>query len=175
MCLCVCVRQRDCVSETHGAAQSRNVKLEWTPGPRLALIAFLSTSSCCIRVTFPLWGGDVLSFIYLFILFSIPAVFIHAVTSQRWRCKAHFKKCLNTPTGIRERQKETIKFPQPSVLLTHSHLYTHTHTCSFASHSDNASWSPLCLSGCSIIYLLPLSIHLGLPMPFIIPEKPCVR
>lgn len=72
--VCVCVRQRDCVSETHGAAQSRNVKFEWTPGPRLALIAFLSTSSCCIRVTFPLWGGTFsLLYIYLFYFLPLPS------------------------------------------------------------------------------------------------------
>lgn len=41
-----------CVCGIHCAALSRSVKLECTPGPRLALIAFLSTSSCCIRVTF---------------------------------------------------------------------------------------------------------------------------
>lgn len=52
---------------------------------------------------------------------------------------------------------------------------TDTHTCGFVSHSDNASWSLHCLSGCSIIYLLPFPIHLGLRMPFIISKKPCVR
>ena len=58
---------------------------------------------------------------------------------------------------------------------THTHARAHTHTCGFVSHSDNASRRLLCLSGCSIIYLLPFPIHLGLRMPFIIPEKPCVR
>lgn len=60
---CVCVWE--CIRDTHSAALSRSVKLEWTPGPRLALIAFLSTSSCCIRDTFPLWGGRSLFYIFI--------------------------------------------------------------------------------------------------------------
>lgn len=105
--LCVCVR----LGETHGAAaQSRSVKLEWTPGPRLALIAFLSTSSSCIRVTFPL-RGTFFSFIYLFILFSMAAQ----------TCRLH--PCSNfTEVALRgylqKRSSTKGKFQQPSVLLT---------------------------------------------------------
>ncbi len=99
VCVCVCASERLC--SRYGAALSRSVKLEWTPGPRLALIAFLSTSSCCIRVTFPLWR-DVPSFIYLFILFSIPAQMhkLHPHSRFTEVVLQDFKSWLNAPAGV---------------------------------------------------------------------------
>ncbi len=132
VCVCVCVWERECIRDTYGAALSRSVKPEWTPGPRLALIAFLSTSSCCIRVTFPLWG-DVPSFIYLFILFSIPA------QMHRLHPHSHFTevvlqgslqklpKCSCRGLAAMERRGEfqqTISYQcSPSHTDTHTHLW----------------------------------------------------
>lgn len=164
-----------CFRDTYSAALSRSVKLEWTPGPRLALIAFLSTSSCCIRVTFPLWGV-VPSFMYLSLIFSICA------QTLRLRPRSHFTEAplhgsLQKQPKLSCRGLGRMGRQERNSSHTHTHTPTllHTDTCGFVSHSDNASWSLLCLSGCSIIYLLPSPVHLGLQRPFIIPEKPCLR
>ena len=131
----VCVCDSECIRDTHDAAQSRSVKLEWTLGPRLALIAFLSTSSCCIRVTFPLWGGMFgLLYIYLFHFLSLPkcTIFIQAVISQRWCCKAHFKSCPNTPTGVWQRWRDKGSFRNHqfcSCTKSHTHMHVHLWLC----------------------------------------------
>lgn len=78
------------------------MKLEWTPGPRLALIAFLSMSPRCIRVTFPLCFS--LLYIYLFYFLSCPNV-----SSCQSRHRGDYNstsRSKNTPHGVFHRRRD---------------------------------------------------------------------
>lgn len=116
----VCVRKREKEREIKRERKrervlSRSVKLEWTPGPRLAVMSFLSTSSCWIRVTFQLWGwGGVHSFIY--------SIFYDQM--YRFHLHSHFIQMMlltKRSRGSVAATEEEGNFQQPSV-------HTHTHT-----------------------------------------------
>lgn len=154
----VCVSDgRKCTGDPHGAAWKRSVKLEWTPGPRLALIAFPSCFSYCIRVTFPLWGGIVsLLYIYLFYFLSLLkcTISIQAVTSQRWRFKTA-KRLLQGSGSHREPRKLS-----PTISSAYRHIPTNTH---------KHLW--LCFASRRCIMKNPLFVRLFhyLPSPFFHP------